>query len=115
MKRACLFAVAFVVFGSAFSQMAEASGVCGLSLAEVEEVGTAAGSQRLNDAVARAFLNKFNNTGPVTRYQAPVWVIDRPRENVLEFIATVDGRGCAFIAPGDLRQMILKMIYGEAA
>lgn len=99
----------------AFPQTAHAES-CRVPLAQAEQVVTQMpGSQRLNDAVALAFLHKFNNTGPITRYQAPVWVIDRPQDNVIEFVATENGRGCAFIAPGELRQVILKMLYGDAA
>lgn len=95
---------------------AAAAATCRVPLAQAEQIVTQMpGSQRLNDAVALAFLNKFNNTGPLTRYQAPVWVIDRPQDNIIEFIATENGRGCAFVAPGELRQVILKMIYGDAA
>lgn len=116
MKGSLLSAAMLSAFAPvAFTQTAVAAS-CSVPLAQAEQVGTQTpGSQRLNDAVALAFLHKFNNTGPITRYQAPVWVIDRPQDNVLEFIATENGRGCAFVAPGELRQVILKMIYGDEA
>jgi hypothetical protein len=32
---------------------------------------------------------------------------------MVEIIATSDGQGCVFVAPGHLREVILKMIYGQ--
>jgi hypothetical protein len=111
LSAAMLSVVAFIAFPET-----AAAATCRVPLAQAEQVVTQMpGSQRLNDAVALAFLHKFNNTGPLTRYQAPVWVIDRPQDNVIEFVATENGRGCAFVAPGELRQVILKMIYGDEA
>jgi hypothetical protein len=82
----------------------------------VDKVATGQdGPQRLNDIVAMAFLDKFNNSEPVTNYQGPVWVIDRPKDDVIEVITTSEGRGCVFIAPGHLREVVLKMIYGDAS
>lgn len=108
-------AILSVVASIAFPETANAE-TCRVPLAQAEQVVTKMpGSQRLNDAVALAFLHKFNNAGPITRYQAPVWVIDRPQDNVIEFVATENGRGCAFVAPGELREVILKMIYGDEA
>lgn len=116
MKGAFLPAAMLSVIALVASTGLANAATCRVPLAQAEQVVTQMpGSQRLNDAVALAFLHKFNNTGPITRYQAPVWVIDRPQDNVLEFVATENGRSCAFVAPGELRQVILKMIYGDEA
>lgn len=110
MKRAFLSVVAILCL----SGPAIAGPMCGLPLAVVEKVEAGRqNSQRLNDVVAQAFLDKFNNTGPLTDYKAPVWIVDHPKENVVEVIATSEGQGCVFVAPGHLRGVILKMIYGD--
>jgi hypothetical protein len=88
--------------------------MCGQPLPVIEKVESGRqGPQRLNDVVAQAFLTKFNNTGPQTNFKAPVWVVDHPDEKVVEVMATSEGRGCLFVAPGHLRDVILKMIYGD--
>jgi hypothetical protein len=112
MKRALLTAIAI----ACLSTPAFAGPMCGLPLPVVEKVQAGReNSQRLNDVVALAFLDKFNNTGPLTDYKGPVWVVDHPKENVIEVIATSDGQGCVFVAPGHLRDVILKMIYGDVS
>jgi hypothetical protein len=88
--------------------------MCGVPLPSVEKVATTPnGPQRLNDVVAMAFLDKFNNTGPLTSYTAPVWIVDRPRDNVIEVIATSEGQACVFVAPGHYRDILRKMLYGD--
>jgi len=110
MKRAFMTAIAV----ACLTVSAHAAPTCGVPLPEVERVATAPdGPQRLKDVVAMAFLDQFNNTGPITNYQAPVWVIDRPQDNVIEVIAMSDGQACVFVAPGHFRDVFLKMLYGD--
>jgi hypothetical protein len=74
MKRALFTAIAF----ACLTMPAAAGPMCGLPMPVVEKVqADREGSQRLNDIVAKAFLDKFNNTGPLTRYAGPVSIIPR--------------------------------------
>jgi hypothetical protein len=110
MKRLAFAAIAF----ACLVIPASAGPTCGLPMPVVEKVQSdREGSQRLNDVVAKAFLDKFNNTGPLTSYEGPVWIVDHPKEGMVEIIATSDGQGCVFVAPGHLREVILKMVYGD--